>query len=191
MDSTDEQVMGRVQAGEHEALHDLFQRYKVRIFHFCLGMLRNRADAEEASGDVFLALVIDSRAFDPTRRFSTWLFAIARNKCVSRLRKRARLLPLWSRDDDEEDVGADVPDLSDPAWQHVARQELAARIRKAINLLPVDQRTALILRQYHGFTYEEVADIMRCSLANVKVLLFRAKDRLRVHLAAVIQEERS
>ena len=189
MELTDEAVMRSFQAGDRQALQQLFQRYKLRILNFCLRLLGNRADAEEISADVFLTLLVEKDRFDPTRKFSTWLYTIARNKCMSRLRTRGLLIFEPASTDPERSDEWEAPDLKTPAWEELAKEELAARVQQAIERLPDGQKAAIILRHYHEFSYDEIGQIMDCSLDKVKILIFRARARLRLELAAVLRRE--
>ena len=190
MERTDEEIMVDYQTGDQGAVQMLFQRYKVRLFNYCAGMLGNRADAEEIAGDVFLALVAQKQTFDTSRRFSTWLYTIARNKCVSHMRKRKNPVSLQvpSREG-RGDKERDIPDNSDVPSQSLSRKEVSERVRQAISSLPSEQKEAIILRQYHGFSYLQISRILDCTLEKVKILIFRAKGQLRSELTSFIMEE--
>ncbi|MBF0595554.1 MAG: RNA polymerase sigma factor [Candidatus Omnitrophica bacterium] len=192
MERSNEDLMKAYQSGETHAMEQLFQRYKVRILNFCYGLLANRADAEEAAADAFLALVIEKDSFDTSRTFSTWFYTIARNKCISRMRKRNNFVSLWipSSNDDDGKMW-DVPDGNDISREAMAKKEVQVGVRKAIAKLPDEQREAIILRQYHGFSYQQVSQILGCSQEKVKSLIFRAKEQLRAELMSFVKEERS
>lgn len=192
MDQSDEELMRAHQAGHREAFQMLFQRYKTRVFRFCIGLVGNRADSEEIAADVFVAVLDAPGAFDPARKFSTWLYAIARNKCVSRIRERTRLVlrTPWSSHDDPEDPPPEIPDPADPAWERLSQRDLATYVQRAINRLPDEQKEALILRQYHDMSYDDISEVLHCSMAKVKILLFRAKEQLRGLLAPLLKEAR-
>lgn len=191
MDASDTELMQEYQMGNAHAVQQLFQRYHARILNFCFRLLGNRADAEEASGDVFLALIAQKDGYEAHRTFSTWLYTIARNKCVDQWRKRRRLLPLWwPGTSQEESAEIEVPDAADPAWERMAKQEVAARIQRALRKLPYAQREALVLKQYHDLSYAEISEVLHCSLENVRSLIFRAKERLRLELVPILKEDR-
>ena len=190
MERTDEEAMMDYQRGNQDAVCELFQRYKTRVLHFCLGMLSNRADAEDVAGEVFIAVMEQGNGYHHGRKFSTWLYTIARNKCVDRLRRRWRWVPLLgSPSDDDSPPAWDLPSSDEPTSETMARDERAAQVRRAVKRLPREQREAIMLRQYHECSYEQIAEILGCSLAKVKILIFRGKERLRTELAALIQED--
>ncbi|HOY10282.1 MAG TPA: sigma factor [Candidatus Omnitrophota bacterium] len=96
MEKTAEQILTEYISGDREAIRMIYVRYKTRLFNFCLRLLDNRADAEEVPGDVFMTLIAGC-TYDPERniRFSTWIYTVARNTCVSRMRKRKYLTSFW------------------------------------------------------------------------------------------------
>lgn len=191
MSKQDEELIAEYQQGNDEALNMLFHRYKMPVFNFALRLLGNRADAEDAAAEVFLSLVRNKDAYQPkAAKFSTWLFTVTRNACIDRIRKRKNIFSLWfTNPQSGEHEQWDVPDDEENAAENLARQETAHQVKSVIELLPPMQKEALILREYQGLKYEEIARILGCSLENVKVLIFRARERLRVELASSILED--
>ena len=188
MEKTDEQIMSEFQSGDREAISMIFQRYKTPVLKFCLRLLGNRADAEEAAGEVFVAILATPYRPLPQAKFSTWLYTIARNQCISLFRKQKNVVSLWFSSADARDEQWDVADKQDLARDQMARQEIADQVRRAINKLPYEQKEAMILRQYEGFSYQEISAILGCSLEKVKILIFRAKEQLRGDLASFVKE---
>ncbi len=193
MEKTDEQIITEYLSGDREAIRMIYVRYKTRMFNFCLRLLGNRADAEEITGDVFTILIEDC-TYDPGRnvRFSTWVYTIARNKCVSRMRKRKVLTSLFFHSSGQDGFQEwDPPDTAELSREDMARRELTGHVLQALEKLPFEYKEAIVLRQYHGMSYEQISVILNCSLEKVKILIFRAKEQLRGHLASFIKEERS
>lgn len=192
MQQTDEELMKACQAGEKQAMVQLFQLNKVRIMNFCCRLLHNRSDAEEVAGDVFVAMIKHKNSYDPDRTFSTWLFTIARNLCFNRMRKRKQTVSAgYFSKHNHQFQSLDVPDHRDDSCESLAKSERALLVRQAIAGLPYEQKEALELRQYQGFSYAQISEILNCSLEKVKILIFRAKENLRVQLASFIREEQS
>ncbi|MBI4004109.1 MAG: RNA polymerase sigma factor [Candidatus Omnitrophica bacterium] len=190
---SDEEVMMDYQAGHEGAFRELFERYKGRILHFCVGLLGNRADAEDVAGEVFLAVVAQRNGYHRGPKLSTWLYTIAHHKCVDRIRRRRWVMPLGGRRqalEDDEEAAWDPPSPQESAVETLARKDVAARVRQAIVRLPVEQREAIMLRQYHDCSYEQISEVLQCSLAKVKVLIFRGKERLRTELVSLVKEDR-
>lgn len=193
MERSDEEVMMDYQSGNDDAIHQLFHRYKARLFHFCLGILGNLADAEDVAADVFVALVAQRNGYHAGHTFSTWVYTIARNKCVDRIRRRRLLLPLFvprqeRGQDDEAILPVDPASSAESALETLAQKEVVAQVRDALSRLPYEQRAAITLKQYHDCSYEQISEILTCSLAKVKILIFRGKERLRTELAALAKE---
>ncbi len=189
MEQKDEDLMLQYQAGDDKGVAMIFHRYKTRILNFCLRILGNRADAEDVTGDVFLALFDKKYAFTPKAKFSTWLFTIARNRCISRMRKKKNLVNLWFTNRESGKVDQwDIPDTQASSQEALVKREAAVAVKQAISHLPLAQKEALVLREYQKFSYQEISKILNCSLENVKVLIFRAREQLRNDLASFIKE---
>lgn len=189
MEKRDEEIMMDYQAGRKEAVRMIFQRYKSRILSFCLRTLGHRADAEEAASEVFLALFTSRYQFDPKTKFSTWLYRIARNQCVNQFRRRKNMTSLeFSSSNGENDSSWDIPDQNDLPREEMDRKETSVHVRSAIEKLPYEQREAIVLQHYDGLSYEEISEVMECSLDKVKILIFRAKERLRIELTSLLKE---
>ena len=190
MEKSDEQIMQEFQAGENEAISLIFTRYRSRIFNFCLRFLGNRADAEDVTSDVFLKLFHKQYSLISDAKFSTWLFTVAHHACISRLRKKK---PMAFSDAWNSDRGRSaedhLPDGSDSSSEKMVNKERAELLHQALDVLAAEQKEALILKEFHGFSYLEIAGILGCSLDKVKVLIFRARERLRVELTAFIKKE--
>ena len=177
------------QKGNQKAMMDIFQRYKKRILNFCLSLLGHRADAEEVAADVFLAVIANKHSYDPQRKFSNWIYTIARHKCISLIRKRKSHISFWTPADNQESLPTqNVPQSEEQASQSLIKNETAQIVREAIANLPDEQREAMILRQYHDFSYKEISDILDFSLEKVKILIFRAKVQLKTSLAVFLKE---
>lgn len=165
-EQSDSQLVALLQADAEVALDELMRRYKHPILNFCYRLLGNAADADDMTQEVFVRVYQHRAKLDPNRPFTTWLFAVARNLCLDRLRYRKRhpTEPLDGVPDP-----AIEPKLDDRA-EHIAA---------AVAALPEDQRTAIILAEYHDLSYAQIAGIMRCSTKSVESRLYRAKQFLR------------
>jgi RNA polymerase sigma-70 factor (ECF subfamily) len=189
---SDEEVMMDYQSGNDTAFRELFHRYETRILHFCQRLLGNRSDAEEAAGEVFLAVVAKRNGYHAGHKVSTWLYTIAHHKCVDRVRRRRWMVPLGGmREDTEDEAPGDPPAEQASVVETLSRDDVGRRVRQALAGLPEKQRAAIVLRQYHECSYEQISEILRCSLANVKILIFRGKEQLRKDLASFVKEERT
>lgn len=185
----DEDLILEYQSGSDEALTMIFQRYKKPVLNYALRLLGNRADAEDATGEVFLVLFAKKYTYHPTAKFSTWLYTVARNVCITRLRKRKWTVSLFVKRDVESDPQEwEIPDTSNLPGEELEKNEIAQFVKKAIDKLPDEQKEALVLREYQEMSYEEIAKVLQCSIEKVKILIYRARERLRVELPSFVKE---
>lgn len=191
MDRTDVELWQDYNSGDQAAFEGLFHRHKGKVFNFALRMVGSRADAEDITSEVFIQLFHKRFQDNGRAKLSTWLLTVARNACLSRLRSAKRTVSLWFKKDDSDDYGEwDLPDTADLPLEAINKRENARVIRLALQRLPEEQKEALILREYCGKEYSEIAEILECSLDKVKVLIFRGRERLREELAPIIKEDR-
>jgi RNA polymerase sigma-70 factor (ECF subfamily) len=172
--------MARIKEGDTEALRDLIEAHQHRIIGTVAKMLGDDSDAEDIAQQVFIRVWKSAARYEPTAKFTTWLFKITRNLVFNELRRRKRH-PAQSldapRDDDRPlqmpDTGVKSPDTS------LLDDEMQAAIQRAIDELPETQRMAVILRRYDDISYEEIGEILDLSVPAVKSVLFRARTELR------------
>jgi RNA polymerase sigma-70 factor, ECF subfamily len=162
----DEVLLGAARAGDEEAFAELVRRHQVRVYRVALRMLGSDADAQDAAQESFVAAWRALPRFRGESAVATWLYRIVTNRCLNRLASRRTDSPM---DAHEEPSGA-----RDPALLAEQRAHLDA-ISHAVALLPDDQRAALVLRDYEGLSYEEVADVLRISVGAVKSRIHRAR----------------
>ena len=190
MGQSDEELILEYQTGNPKAVEVLFERYKIPILNFSLRILGNRADAEDVTGEVFLALLSQKYSPDPKAKFSTWLFTVARNTCISRLRKKKYQVSVWLTSKKSDEVEEwDIPDQRSDFRENLQSKETSIHIKRAIGKLPREQKEAIILREYNQLPYEQIAQILDCSLEKVKILIFRARESLRVELSSFLKED--
>ena len=184
----DEDLIQEYQQGDKEALSMIFCRYKRPILNFCLRILGNRADAEDVTGEVFLVLFSRKYVYQPEAKFSTWLYTIARNLCITRIRKKRKFLSFWVKKHQADELDYwDMADDKELPSEELQKKEMEGHVKKAITRLPVEQKEAIIFREYHDLSYEEIAQVLGCSLEKVKILIFRARERLRRELPSFIK----
>ena len=156
------------------------RRYKRPVVNFVYRMVGNAADADDMTQVVFVRVYQNLDAYRPETKFSTWLFALARNAAIDRLRWRAR------HPGESIESAPQLAASSDTA-DAVAAREIGEQIAVAVAKLPEDQRTALVLAEYHGLSYAEIAGVMRCSEKSVESRLYRAKKTLRASLHHLLE----
>lgn len=187
----DLQLVRRCQEGEIEAFRHLFEKYQARIFNTVYALLGNREDADDCTQEVFLRAYRSLSAFRGQSEFYTWLYRIAVNLCLDEIKRQQRH-PSTSLDQLIADDALNWAELlqhgvKDPAEQ-AESAELEEMIRQLLNALPPEQRAALVLKEIDGFSYEEICDILRCSMGTVKSRLFRARAQLKELLWPLYRE---
>lgn len=177
------------QGSDFEAAYaELFALYKNRVFTICLRVTGNAEDALDASQETMLTLARRIRSFRFRSQFSSWVYRIAVNAAIDVRRRRLEgshgsvSMVLANQD---EDSGVDPPTAgegSDPVLR-VASEEARARVQEALAVINPRFSSLLVLRYVEGLSYEQIAEVMECSLGTVKSRLNRAHAALREHLA--------
>jgi RNA polymerase sigma-70 factor (ECF subfamily) len=147
-------------------------------------MVQNQPVAEELAQEVFLRVYRSRDNYEPTAKFTTWLFRIATHLGLNWIRD-GRNEKFHNRLDEETSDGASkqVPDRRRTVEQELVYQAKLREVRQAIESLPSKQRAAVMLHKYEELEYAQIADVLRCSESAVKSLLFRAYESLRTRLA--------
>ncbi|MBN2356801.1 sigma-70 family RNA polymerase sigma factor [candidate division KSB1 bacterium] len=187
---TDEELVVRFQGGDERAFDELLRRYEQKIRTLCWRYLSQPDDVEDGAQETFIKAYHGLKAFHPQARFSTWLYRIAVNHCLNKIRsqRRRRWLQPFSHLYRSDDHPADSMEGGDnDPLQDLERQERIQQVRLALAALPEDQRTAVILHRFEGLSYQEIADVMACSLSAVEARLHRAKLKLAGLLAAYVE----
>jgi RNA polymerase sigma-70 factor (ECF subfamily) len=182
-------LVEQVKEGKDRAFDALMERYKKPILNFIYRMVGNVAEAEDIAQDVFVRTYqsICKPAFRIGEgKFSTWLFQIAHNAATDNLRRQKRQ-PTDSINDLEKHK-LDLAITGKTADKILAEQELGKQISDAISKLPSDQKTAIVLSEYHDMSYSEISEIMKCSEKSVESRLYRAKNTLRQRLAHLLHD---
>jgi RNA polymerase sigma-70 factor (ECF subfamily) len=174
-------VIQRILAGEVEAYRLLVTRYQDRVFCLLRNLVRHVQECEDIAQDVFVSAYVNLRRYDPVRgRFVTWLMRIARNKCLSALGKRRPA------------VGGPMPEPPEQRTplDDLAERELFQHFDRALDALPVEQRTAFVLCELAGLSGEEVSQIERVAAGTIRSRLSRAKAALRSALRPLVGDTR-
>lgn len=182
------------QRGDDSAFERIVLHYGDRVLAFFRRCGADRASAEDLAQEAFLRIARARTRYEPTARFTTWLFRILSRIAANdgtRNRWRRATSIRQGRHDDEPQPGIPelaAPQRSDPATI-VSVDDLRARVRAAVAELPETQRIALVLNRFEGANYEEVAAALDLSIPAVKSLLHRARENLKQRLLPFLQEE--
>ena len=187
----DAALMLRAKQGDSGAFTELVEKYKQPVMNLAFRTLRDLTEAEDLAQNVFVQAWKSAPRYEPTAKFSTWLFTIARNLCLNEIRRRTRH-PAESLDQTRDDAD-DQPlyQIEDkrvaPAPVAMLRDELVEKVDAALAILPENQRTALLLCRQEELSYEEIATVLGCSLSATKSLIHRARETLKLKLKPYLQ----
>jgi RNA polymerase sigma-70 factor (ECF subfamily) len=174
-DDADLILVSRFRSGDREAFAELVVRYQRPIYNAAFWILRNVEDANDVAQDVFLRIAERLDEFDDQHRFFSWIYRIAVNEALNRVRRNRR--------DDALDDDAELPDSGQAnPEQRASEAEVGRRIRSALLALPVQDRMVLTLRHFSELSYQEIGQVLEIDEKTVKSRLFEARQRLRVAL---------
>ncbi|MFZ0037952.1 MAG: sigma-70 family RNA polymerase sigma factor [Candidatus Acidiferrales bacterium] len=188
MARSDVQLMLEAKAGDDASFELLLQRYRTPVVSFIYRMVRDTATAEDLSQEVFIRVYRARAKYAPSAKFTTWLFRIATNLALNRIRDTRYRLSEISLDapTEEREPSMELPAREMRVDQLMLERDRAAMIRNAVEALPEKQRIAVLLHKYEDMDYVEIAKVLECSEAALKSLLFRAYETLRVQLAPLV-----
>jgi RNA polymerase sigma factor (sigma-70 family) len=180
---TDENLMLRFGRGEAAAFEVLYERHESRVFRYLHRNVRNQVHAEDLMQEVWFAVARGAANYQPTAKFTTWLFTIAHNRMVDMIRANQRLQSLDAVDDADPDGHSLLDRLAvdeklEPPAQVQTHHEAAALLR-AVAQLPAEQRCAFLLQAEGELSVEEIADATGSSFETVKSRLRYARAKLR------------
>lgn len=170
--SDDSEFALRALGGDTEAFGTLVAKYQGPIHRYALHFFRNPTRAEDVAQDTFLRAYRFLHTYDPARKFSTWLYAIARNQCIDRQREDARRSQV---DVDSVSPGYLAAAPSESPHQLLEDRENRERLLGAIGALPEKYRAPVLLCYVEGLGYQEISEILGISLNNTKIRIHRAK----------------
>jgi RNA polymerase sigma-70 factor (ECF subfamily) len=162
-------------AGKREAFTELYLRFRQRVFTYCLRMLGNPQEAEDLYQEVFIRVYQRSHQFAEDKSLSGWIFTIAHNLCLNRIRDRKQATGL----DEVRYVAAPAQDFGED-WQ--------GRIQWALNEVPDENREPFLLFEYQGLTYQEISEVMDITVPAVKSRIYRTRELLRTLLEPYYRE---
>ncbi len=172
--------MARYGRGDATAFELLYRRHEVRIWHYLHRNVGNRSTADELMQEVWFAVARDAARYEPTARFTTWLYTIAHNRMIDSVRTHRRQASLETAGSEAAFAVAQL--AADPAAGPLAAavaQEQTEAILRAVGKLPVDQRNAFLLQVEGELSVEEIAEVTRSSFETTKSRLRYARSKLR------------
>lgn len=190
-DDIDLQLMARVKAGDDEAFNELMQRNEKAVVNLVYRFTGNREIADDIAQEVFLRIYRASGRFEPKAKFFTFLYRVTLNLCrnygaKAKRRQTTSLNAVRAGQDGDIPVREPVDEIGS-AEDQVARLELSAVVREAVESLPDQQREAVELQRFQGLAYEEIAEVLNLSVSAVKSRIHRAKLNLKEKLAPYLE----
>jgi RNA polymerase sigma-70 factor (ECF subfamily) len=180
--TTDEELVARSRGGDLDSFNQLVVRWERPIYALAYRVIGREEDARVVAQETFLRAFRALGGFKGQAKFSSWLYRITLNLCRDWIR-RERRAPV-----SQAPEGLDLIELAGEAEPSesiedlVSRRELGRAVARAMALLPEEQRTAIILKEYHGLTFQEIADLLDCPLSTVKTRLYQGLTVLRKQL---------
>lgn len=189
MDPTDGDLVARARAGDREAVQVLLERYERRLLSVIVGMVRNAEDAREILQETFVRAFRGLEQFKGDSSFYTWIYRIAMNLTIDHQRRGAKR-PLVEFDETVavagDAVGEGSAGLGVDPFKHVRSRELGKKIFDAIESLTPDHRAVILLREIDGLSYEEMSEVLQCSLGTVMSRLHYARKKLQNRLQEML-----
>jgi len=183
MTSTDEELVARSIGGDADSFNQLILRWERPIYALAYRTIGREEDARDVCQETFLRAFRALPGFRGQAKFSSWLYRIALNLCRDWIRRERRTGFVQPPEDGDlmDLMPADEP--SESIEDLVARNDQIRAVERAMALLPEEQRTAIVLKEYHGLTFQEIADLLGCPLSTVKTRLYQGLSVLRRELA--------
>ena len=182
MTLTDEELVTRSVGGDADSFNQLVRRWERPIYALAYRTIGREEEARDVCQDTFLRAYRALPGFKGQAKFSSWLYRIALNLCRDWMRKQRRAPTVQMPEGvDPVEMAAEGGPV-ESIETLVARRELSAVVEEALALLPEEQRTAIILKEYHGMTFQEIADLQGCPLSTVKTRLYQGLSVLRREL---------
>ena len=181
---TDAEVVAAVLKGDQELYGELVRRYQGRLVNYLYRLLRSVPEAEDLAQEVFFKLYQALDRYDPRYKFSTWLFRVAQNAAIDRIRKRRlQLVSMDRTSESESGMGTWEFPSSDPSpYGDLRNLERGEAIQAAIDRLPWDYRELIVLRHFGELSYDEIAKLKNMPLGTVKNKLFRGRQMMKEEL---------
>lgn len=175
-------LVQRAKDGDVTAFETLIQEYQKRIFSIAYRMMQNQEDAADLTQEIFLKLFQNLDKFRGNSQFSTWVYRVATNTCLDALKKAKRQTAYSLDKEIETEEGTLLGELPDkgPSPQELAEKKaILEAVRLGIAKLSKEHQRVMILRELEGLSYEEIAQILNCSVGTVKSRINRARENLK------------
>ncbi len=175
----DVELVGLCQKGDIDAFDKLFYKYRDKIYRTAFRMINNQEDALDLTQEIFLKAYKNINKYNFKSQFSTWLYKLAINVCIDELRKQKKSNEVLTDEIPHNRTYNDTPE------DIVLSEEQEALIWRALDLLKEKERSVLVLREMEGLSYEEIANILGCSMGRVKSRIHESREKLKKALEKI------
>ena len=179
---TDEQLISRFQAGDENAYVELVNRFKDKLTNFVYYFLKDEELSEDIVQDTFIKLYEKKHYYKPVAKFSTWIYTIARNLANTELRKKNRAKIMYLSHMKYDNQNHELKSKDQSLISKLENEYLLDELHSAIDKLPDNYKTAIILRDIQGLNYEEISNIVGVPLGTIKSRINRARLQLQIDL---------
>ncbi|WP_324824147.1 RNA polymerase sigma factor [Sinanaerobacter sp. ZZT-01] len=180
MDKREKELITRAKTGDETSFEQLIESCKTKAYNIAWRYMRNEQDALDALQESFIKVFRHLGKFKGESSFDTWVYRIVVNTCNDMLRKNNNLKAVTTVfANDEEEVVVRLPDTGPTPWEALERKEKSQFILDCLETLQPDQKEIIILRDIHGFSYQELTEVLECSIGTVKSRINRARKRLK------------
>ncbi|MDH3403328.1 MAG: sigma-70 family RNA polymerase sigma factor [Acidobacteriota bacterium] len=180
---SDAELVAEALKGREECFGDLVSRYQGPLVNYLYRMVRQPGEAHDLAQDVFIKIYQALDRYDPQYKFSTWLFRIAQNAAIDRIRKRRVSMVSMDRPSDDDEGPWEFAGHDPDPYRDARNRERGDAIQSAIDALPWEYRELIVMRHYGELSYEEIAQAKGMPLGTVKNKLFRGRQMLKESLA--------
>lgn len=190
----EKKIIKKAIKGDTQAFEKLIIQYEKKVYNICFHMFKNEHDSYDVSQEVFIKVYQSLDKFDFKSSFSTWIHRIAVNACIDEIRKRKRKESKTESidntyDNESRTIQKQYVDKTLTPEENVLKKERINDIKQALDQLKEDHRMIIILRDVKGYSYEEISNILDCSLGTVKSRIARARSNLKEIIKANMEQK--
>ncbi len=189
MEPSDEELVAKVKKGDRGAFESLVNRHQKMVFNLAYRMLGDREDAEDAAQESFIRLYHSVARFRGRAKFTTWLYRIVSNVCLSKLRATCTRQSFVELDAETEIIYSELTNWKRTPENILLKEEFKQTVRELVRSLPPPYRAVITLYHLEGFSYAEIGQILNLPEGTVKTHLFRAREALKKAVLERCQKE--
>jgi RNA polymerase sigma-70 factor, ECF subfamily len=180
LELSDSQIIERTLGGEPDAFNLLVRRWERQIYGLTLRILGRDEEAKDATQETFLSAYRNLSKFRGEAKFSSWIYRIALNICNTRLRSRSKLT--ISLDEQREITGLEIAAEDADLGGGIQQEQITRHVRRALQGLPAEMRQVIIMKEYEGLKFSEIADVLGIPISTVKTRMYTGLTELRKRL---------